>query len=198
MVLGTVSDTILALALTDGLLTAYVDRDESGRFEEAYSVQLPEYFQPPPVSAEIVNYPWIHFGGDQIKLIEARPIRSGTFGPFGKTFVIRNYSARWHGYRDKIFSIDGGWEVTDPGLEVYDRRGRLLGAWELPDPTATWIRVDVNHRILVGSAKGLWVIQDPTAPKGPCPPQVSEIMITATDLPLPLEEEDVNRRAQTR
>lgn len=185
MALGVIGDTVLSLSLSDGTLAAYASLDSTGGFTAVRVKKLRSYFRPPPVVEEVLNYPWIHFGGDQIKIVEARPIRAATFGPSGKIFMIRNYFAEWHPYRDKVFETDGDWEVKARGLEIYDPEGMFLGAWALPESALTlnWLRVGVNGRILFGDGEAVIVVQDPTSSSTPCPPMPPRITAARADRP---------------
>jgi hypothetical protein len=190
MTLGATGDTVLSLSLSDGILSAYAVVKSTGDLTLLTTKKLRSYFQPPPVIEEVWSYPWIHFGGDQIKIVEARPIRAATFGPLGRAFIIRNYSAEWRHYRDRFFETDGDWEVQARGLEIYGPGGMFLGAWALPESalTTNWLSVDVNGRILLGDGQAVIVVQDPTFSAKPCPLMPPYITAAGADGPVALGE----------
>jgi hypothetical protein len=182
-VIGAVGDTILLLTLTDGKLWHFLPSEEPREYKLDRTIFLRRYFEPPEMVEDVVSYPWVQVGGELLKLNGARAIRTGSFGPSGRVYLIRPYSAVWHDYQDDVFEIDGGWEEVNFGMEVYDRQGIFLGAWLLPDNDISWLRVDRQGRLFLGTPKRILVAEDPIHSGNRCPPFSGPVILKLLDRP---------------
>ena len=106
-----------------------------------------------------------------------------------RIYAVRNYHAEWRRTRNDYTSTQGYWQVVRRGLEVYDLRGTLLGAYELPgqDPAwreKGWVRVDKHGRIFLPDEAGsVGIFQNPTVERDQCPVLPRSIELTTKDTP---------------
>lgn len=180
--IGSSGDTLLALGLSDGILRGFVNRDLG--FVEAFEVALPRYFEAPVPREEVWVAEWISVGGAMPYLIEISQVAQADIAQGGRVVAVRPYMAEWRHYKNRYVPTQGGWELTELGLEIYSSRGGLIGAFALPSERVNWIRADRYGRIFLSDGRGhVYVASDPTfAGTRPCQRLPSEIRLRSADI----------------
>lgn len=194
--IGAVADTLLVLSISDAVLKGYVPADNhSDSLVVGWATQLPRYFVAPKPREEIFSSPFLPPGRGEVPyIIDLHHAAGATFGPGGRAYVLRNYAAEWERRRNRFTDTQGAWKITRQGLEVFDRRGQLLGAYALPTPSPAWIRIDEVGRLFFRGAEvgTLIVARDPVSDSQVClgfPPRID---LQIVDRPLDLSVEDGN------
>jgi hypothetical protein len=187
--LGRTADTIVALDLSSATLTVYEPALPEAAVQTLWAIQLPQYFVAPVPRAEIWTPDWIQVGGEVQVFLDVPHVAAVAFGNDGRVYAVRNYHAEWRRSRNDYTSSQGSWWVVRRGLEIYDLRGKLLGAYSLPgqDPAWRangWLRVDRHGRIFLPDGAGsVLIFQNPTVERDKCPTLPPIIELTTKDTP---------------
>ena len=181
-VLGVQGDTIRVFSLLDAVLTTYIRKNGSENFLSSRSTQFPVYFRNPEIVEDVVSFPWVSVGGEHARHNAVSQVETAAFAG-RRLYSIRNYRAEWIEDRNRHFSLDGAWEVTRQGLEIYDLEGNLLSRHGLPIRELDWIRADPFGRVFLGTTDSVIVVNDPSWVGPRCPPLPRRVVINQPDPP---------------
>lgn len=185
--IGALGDTVLALALSDAVLTKYYPTSSAGWAGPVgtSSVLLPRYVATIPRVEEVRSLPWIQRGGDFIAFLDAPHVATATFDDRGRVYAVRNYAFKWRPKSGTLFSTRGQWVVDRQGLEIYSSEGTLLSAVKLPPRGVSWVRVVRDGRLLLRTGeRSLVIARNPVDDREMCLDFGGPVIqITALDAP---------------
>jgi len=177
--LGAIGDTLLWLDFMNAEVTAFA-ASNGAAYRAIQRVRLPKYMRVSQPTEEIVQLPWIQFGGDMVQLSALPQVGAAAFGQNGRIYAVRTYAAVWQAGEKSIFRRPGRWFARDDALEVYDRMGRLMGTYSLPAGGVDWIRVDDHGRIFMHSGRTIVIVRDPYFQETADSPLCTQITPTMT------------------
>lgn len=185
--IGSSGDTVLALSLSEGVLRGFVS--ESSGLVETFQVTLPRYLDVPTPREEVWVAEWITIGGAMPYLIEVSQVIRADIAQ-GRVLAVRPYMAEWRRHKNRYVPTQGGWVVTELGLEIYSSQGQLIDAFALPSDRIVWIRAGRDGRIYLSDGRGrVYVVRDPTIGEtSACAPLPREIRLLSGDTYEPLRD----------
>lgn len=161
LALGVVGDSLYGLVYSEAAVYVFAPAEQGG-FSIVRRVQLPKYFEAPEIKEEVRTYPWIQYNGDMMRITSASGFGATAFGPEGRIYAVRNYSAEWHRLPRGVLAPGGEWIARRQALEIYTADGEILGAYELDGRALSWIRVSGDGRIIAGEGTSrLAIYRDP-------------------------------------
>jgi len=185
LALGMDEDTVVVVFLHDGRRVNFVrdwTRSDSVIFTSARSVDLPRYWETPPIEEDRFRVEWMA-GGDGVKHLSVLPQLEEAFvAESGVVYAIRTYEAYQQDHRHALFGRVHSWVRVKQGVEVYDDRGvRILGIAIPEGQTAAWLAADRRGRMFLRFPERMEVWEDPTGIGGFCQTRFGHRMLSTND-----------------
>lgn len=160
---GAHQDTVVLLSYSSGQILAYPWGDSVPQ----RSV-LPPYLERLEPREEVWTPAWIQVGGVQPYIIDVPSVAAATIGSNGRIYAVRNYRAKWRTASNPYVETQGAFDVTDRGLEVYDTRAQLLGAYDVPGDALTMSWSPTGLLLFRVASDTIWIVDDPFAESDAC------------------------------
>lgn len=179
--LGALRERMMVVDLSTGTISTFSLR--TGAKTESGTMRL--YMESPPPREEVWTPAWIHEGADLRSFFDVPQVLAAGFSPDGLIYAIRPYEVVWRPGRNAYTATQGAWRTTRRGLEVYDVRGKRLGAFQLPGAVRapSWISVDGLGRVFMpDTAGGVHVVSDPMMSDAPCAVPIGVVVVDSATI----------------